>query len=160
MSTLAANRNVLQRSFALSLLLLIAAGCKHADTSDRQAQEAPPAQVSEVQTGSGDSVQVANPQLFRLVPVVGRQLNRTLQVTGTVNPDVSRELPVLSLANGRVISLNVILGAFVHKGQLVMTVQSPDVTTAFDGYLKAVNDEHLTNVTLVRDKLLYDKGAI
>jgi cobalt-zinc-cadmium efflux system membrane fusion protein len=41
-----------------------------------------------------------------------------------------------------------------------MDVQSPDVSTAFNGYLKAVNDEHLTNVTLTRDKLLYDKGAI
>jgi len=34
------------------------------------------------------------------------------------------------------------------------------VTNAFDAYLKAVNDEHLTAVTLERDKLLYDKGAI
>ena len=162
MSNLASTNSVLQRCLALSLplLLVAAAGCKHADTSDREAQEAPPAQIVQLQTGGGDTVQVANPHLFPLTAVLGRQLDRTLQVTGSVNPDVSRELPVLSLANGRVISLNVILGAFVHKGQLVMTVQSPDVTTAFDGYLKAVNDEHLTNVTLVRDKLLYDKGAI
>ncbi len=48
----------------------------------------------------------------------------------------------------------------VHKGQLVMEVQSPDVTTAFDTYLKAVADEQLANTTLTRDKLLYDKGAI
>ncbi len=41
-----------------------------------------------------------------------------------------------------------------------MEVQSPDVSTAFDAYLKAVNDEHLTTVTLDRDKLLFDKGAI
>jgi cobalt-zinc-cadmium efflux system membrane fusion protein len=81
-------------------------------------------------------------------------------VTGSVSPDVSRELPVLSLANGRVVALHVGLGDFVKKGQLVMEVQSPDVTTAFDTYLKAVHDEHLTKVTLDRDKLLYDKGAI
>jgi len=83
-----------------------------------------------------------------------------LNVTGSVNPDVSREIPVLSLANGRVIALHVGLGDMVHKGQLVMEVQSPDVSTAFNGYLKAVHDEHLTQVTLDRDKLLFDKGAI
>ena len=83
-----------------------------------------------------------------------------LQVTGTVNPDVSREIPVLSLANGRVVALHVGLGDNVRKGQLVMEVQSPDVSTAFNAYLKAVNDEHLTAVTLERDTLLYNKGAI
>jgi cobalt-zinc-cadmium efflux system membrane fusion protein len=67
---------------------------------------------------------------------------------------------VLSLANGRVTALHVGLGDFVHKGQLVMEVQSPDVSTAFDAYLKAVADEQLTNTTLTRDKLLFDKGAI
>jgi cobalt-zinc-cadmium efflux system membrane fusion protein len=41
-----------------------------------------------------------------------------------------------------------------------MEVQSPDVTTAFNGYLKAVNDEHLTVTILDRDKLLFEKGAI
>jgi cobalt-zinc-cadmium efflux system membrane fusion protein len=81
-------------------------------------------------------------------------------VTGTVNPDVSREIPVLSLANGRVVALHVGLGDYVHKGQLVMEVRSSDVSTAFDAYLKAVNNEHLTAVTLERDNLLFAKGAI
>ena len=97
---------------------------------------------------------------FPLVQAVAQQVRSTLQVTGTVNPDVSREIPVLSLANGRVIALHVGLGDTVHKGELVMEVQSPDVSTAFNAYLKAVNDEHLTAVTLDRDNLLYNKGAI
>ena len=97
---------------------------------------------------------------FPLVQAVSEELRSTLQVTGTVNPDISREIPVLSLANGRVLALHVGLGDHVHKGELVMEVQSPDVSTAFASYLKAVNDEHLAVVTLDRDKLLYDKGAI
>ena len=68
--------------------------------------------------------------------------------------------PVLSLANGRVVALKVGLGDTVKKGQLVMQVQSPDVSTAFATYLKSVSDEHLAKVTLDRDNLLYDKGAI
>ena len=97
---------------------------------------------------------------FPLTATMSRQVLATLNVTGVVSPDVSRELPVLSLANGRVVALHVGLGDTVRKGQLVMEVQSPDVSTAFGTYLKAVNDEHLTAVTLTRDKLLFDKGAI
>jgi cobalt-zinc-cadmium efflux system membrane fusion protein len=150
-----------RRSAALSLLLLLSlAGCSHPDRAVREAKEAPPSNPVEIETDGSNLVQVDQPQRFPLVSTTGRQLASTLQVTGTVNPDVSREIPVLSLANGRVVALDVGLGDYVHKSQLVMTVESPDVTNAFDAYLKAVNDEHLTNVTLVRDKLLYDKGAI
>lgn len=141
-----------------SLLMLIGvSGCKHADNP---ALEAPPAQPQVVNVGSNDMVHVDGAGRFALVTAASRPVVSTLQVTGTVSPDVSREIPVLSLANGRVIALHVGLGDTVSKGQLVMEVQSPDVTNAFDAYLKAVNDEHLTAVTLERDKLLYDKGAI
>ena len=81
-------------------------------------------------------------------------------MTGQVQPDPSRELPVLSIANGRVTALHVGLGDDVHKGQLVMEVQSPDVASAFNTYVKAVADEQLTKTTLTRDQLLFDKGAI
>jgi membrane fusion protein, heavy metal efflux system len=136
---------------------LCLAGCKK-DTPN-PASEAP-GSPQVVETAGSNTVAVKNPARFPLVSSVGEPVVGTLEVTGSVNPDVSREIPVLSLANGRVVALHVGLGDYVHKGQLVMEVQSPDVTTAFDAYLKAVNDEHLTLVTLDRDKLLYDKGAI
>ena len=138
--------------FALSLT-----GCKHEAAS--QSAEAPPtAQVEEV--GGSNLVHVDGASRFSLVQASTQPVRSRLQVTGSVNPDVSREIPVLSLANGRVVALHVGLGDTVHKGQLVMEVQSPDVSTAFDAYLKAVNDEHLATVTLDRDNLLFNKGAI
>ncbi len=140
------------------LLALCLAGCKHEAAST--AAEAPPSSVQVEQTGGSDVVHVERAGRFPLVQAVAQQVRSTLQVTGTVNPDVSREIPVLSLANGRVLALHVGLGDTVHKGELVMEVQSPDVSTAFNAYLKAVNDEHLTTVTLDRDNLLYNKGAI
>jgi len=144
---------------ALLLVSFSLAGCKH-DDKDNAAQEAPPSQPTVVETGGSGSVTVKRPERFPLTVAVSKPVVSTLDVTGSVNPDVSREIPVLSLANGRVVALHVGLGDYVKKGQLVMEVQSPDVTTAFDAYLKAVNDERLTKVTLDRDKLLYDKGAI
>jgi cobalt-zinc-cadmium efflux system membrane fusion protein len=144
----------------LAILLLVAiqgmTGCKHPDRS----AEAPPPDPTVITSGGSDTVRVAAPERFPPTQVVIRPVLGTLDVTGSVSPDVSREIPVLSLANGKVVALHVGLGDMVRKGQLVMEVQSPDVTTAFSSYLKAVNDEHLTQVTLQRDTLLFEKGAI
>ena len=149
------------RQIALSsvLILLGLSGCK-SGSAPNAAAEAPVAQPEVVNVGGNDMVHVERAERFALVSAGSRPVVSTLDVTGSVSPDVSREIPVLSLANGRVVALHVGLGDTVHQGQLVMEVQSPDVTTAFDAYLKMVNDEHLTAVTLDRDKLLYDKGAI
>lgn len=146
-------------SIAAAFLSISLAGCKGRQAEPPE-EETQPAPVSVTRTNSNDTVQVSSPGRFALVASSQRAVDRTLSVTGTVNPDVSREIPVLSLANGRVVALHVGLGDMVHKGQLVMEVQSTDVSSAFNTYTKAVNDEHLTNVTLTRDKLLYDKGAI
>jgi cobalt-zinc-cadmium efflux system membrane fusion protein len=142
---------------SLLLLAFNFCGCK-SEPASTSAEAPPAAQVEEV--GGSNLVHIENSGRFSLTQASSQPIRSKLQVTGSVNPDVSRELPVLSLANGRVVALHVGLGDYVHKGELVMDVQSPDVSTAFNAYLKAVNDEHLTSVTLDRDKLLYDKGAI
>ncbi len=147
----------------LGLFLLCSAtlltGCGR-KPANREAAEAPPTNPTVVPGGGSDSVHVDNAQRFLLVPSVTRQSVATLNVTGTIQPDPSREIPIVPLANGRVVALHVGLGQIVHKGQLIMEVQSTDVSQAFGSYLKAVADEHLTAVVLARDKLLYDKGAI
>ncbi len=58
------------------------------------------------------------------------------------------------------VATHVRLGDYVHQGQLVLEVQSADVSNAFNQYLKAVNDERLARTVLDRDQLLYSKGAI
>ena len=153
-------RKARPRTFAaLGLGCVLLSGC-HAKVSEatREAQEAPPSAPVEM-TGP-TTVKVEKPERFPLVTASPQQVFDTLNATGAVQPDVSRELPVLSLANGRVVALRVRLGDTVRKGEPIMDVQSPDVSAAFGNYIKAVNDEHLTKITLDRDKLLYDKGAI
>ena len=83
-----------------------------------------------------------------------------LQVNGSVFPDIAREVPVISLASGRVVDIKARLDDYVKKGELLLKVQSPDITNAFDVYLKAVNDEQLANKAYVRAKDLSDHGAI
>ncbi len=136
--------------------LLTGCGKKAHDPS----AEAPPASSSVVAVGDPALVRVDHPEQFPLVTAVAYQATSTLNVTGSVTPDVSREIPVVALANGRVVAVHVRLGDFVHKGQLIMEVQSTDVANAFDQYLKAVNDERLARTVLDRDQLLFSKGAI
>ncbi len=119
----------------------------------------PPA-MQVVETGDMSLFSVARPEQFPLVQATEIDAPAELNVTGTVTPDIAREVPVISLASGRVVDIRARLDDNVRKGQLLLTVQSPDVTNAFDTYLKAKNDEVLANKTYLRSKDLYDHGAI
>jgi cobalt-zinc-cadmium efflux system membrane fusion protein len=144
----------------VTLAGLLITGCRKPNEADREAKEAPPADTAVQAPSAAGTVKADNPAQFALVHANTQERFNALNVTGSVNPDVSRELPVLSLANGRVIALRVRLGDSVKKGEPIMDVQSPDVSAAFGNYIKAVSDEHLARVTLDRDRLLFDKGAI
>jgi cobalt-zinc-cadmium efflux system membrane fusion protein len=113
-----------------------------------------------VPTGDMSLVSVDKPDLFPLVAAEKREAPAELNVTGAVFPDVSREIPVISLANGRVVDIKARLDDYVKKGDLLIKVQSPDIAGAFDVYLKAENDERMNNLQYVRSQTLYEHGAI
>lgn len=83
-----------------------------------------------------------------------------LNVTGVVSPDVSRQVPVPSLATGRIVEIDAKLGDEVKKGQLLFKVRSTDMSGAFSDYRQAVKNEELSKIQLDRAKLLYEHGAI
>ena len=103
---------------------------------------------------------VDHPEQFPLVTAVSHESTSQLTVTGTVAPDITRSVPVISIATGRVVELHARLGDTIKKGQLLMRVQSADMSAAFSDYRKAVADEQLARTQLERSTLLYDKGAI
>ena len=133
------------------------AGCnsKPSDPKD----EAPPAANVEAATDV-NLVHVDHPEQFTLATATSYATTSTIQVTGAVNPDISRTIPVISIASGRVVDVHARIGDYVKKGQLLMDVQSTDVSGAFGTYLKAVADEHLARTQLERAKILNEKGAI
>jgi membrane fusion protein, heavy metal efflux system len=122
-------------------------------------EDGAPQPTQTVQTGDMSLVAVGKPDQFPLVSADQWEAAAQMKVTGTVNPDISREIPVISLASGRVVDIRVRLDDHEKKGDLLLKVQSPDVTNAFDAYLKAVNDEELANKAYVRTKDLYQHGA-
>ena len=123
------------------------------------ADGAPPSpQVTK--TGDASLVTVERPEQFSLISADRLETAAQLRVTGSVFPDIAREIPVISLANGRVVDIKARLDDHVKKGDLLLKVQSPDIAGAFDIYLKAANDEQLANKAYVRAQTLYEHGAI
>jgi membrane fusion protein, heavy metal efflux system len=119
-----------------------------------------PAQVTVVPQMNINDFKVDHPDQFPIVTAADYLAPMALNVTGVVNPDISRAVPVISLAAGRVVEIKARLGDQVKKGQVLLRVQSNDVSTAYQTYLKAVNDERLARVQYERAQVLYDKGAI
>jgi cobalt-zinc-cadmium efflux system membrane fusion protein len=103
---------------------------------------------------------VDHPELFKLTTVESRELPTVLHANGSVTPDVNRTIHVTSQGSGRVTDLRVKLGDFVHKGQVLLSIYSADLASAFSDYQKAVADERLSKRALDRAQLLYSHGAL
>jgi len=145
---------------ATTAALLLAAflfGCG-GSKGDPKAEAPPQTKVEHEQ--DANVVQVDHPEQFPLATATAYISSSKLMATGSVNPDISRTVPVISLATGRVVEIRARLGDTVKKGQILLRVQSADMAAAFSDYRKAVVDEQLSRTQLERSKLLYDKGAL
>src|SRR5580698_9056262 len=93
------------KCFALATLLAASvclSGCgSHKD--DAAAEAPPPAQVDHEQDGS--VIRVDRLDQFPVVAAVEHDAAPQLVVTGVVNPDVSRTVPVVTLASGRIVNV-------------------------------------------------------
>ncbi len=146
------------RTMALPFVLgLFLAGCGQSK-GDPKAEAPPPVKVESEQYLN--VFQVDHPEQFPLATAAAHDSTSQLTVTGTVSPDITRSVPVISIATGRVVELHARLGDTVKKGQLLLRVQSADMSAAFSDYRKAVADGKLARIQFERAKLLYDKEAI
>ena len=136
---------------------MLSVACNEAK-SDTNAGAPPPANVQA--DFDANNFKVDHPELFPLATAAGRKAVAALNATGVVQPDISRAVPVVSLAAGRVVEIRARLGDTVKKGQVLLRVQSNDVSGAYQNYVKAQNDARLAHQQLDRAQLLYDKGAV
>ena len=136
----------------------LSAGCGGPKEKDAAAEAPPEAQV--VREGDASTVSVDHANQFPLVTAGEYKAASELVVTGVVTPDISRTVPVISIASGRVVDIRARLGDTVKKGQILLRVQSADISGAFSDYRKAVADEILAGKQFDRAKGLYDHGAI
>jgi membrane fusion protein, heavy metal efflux system len=134
------------------------AGCTAHGSADAASGAPPPAVVE--QEGDDGAIRVDHPERFPLATAAAHDAAPELNVTGVVSPDVSRAVPVVSLASGRVIDVRARLGDRVRKGQLLLRIQSADAAAAFAEYRKALADRALAESQLERATALFDRGAI
>jgi cobalt-zinc-cadmium efflux system membrane fusion protein len=139
------------------LFLLFLIGCNKASTD--AAAGAPPA--ANIVTVPGSELFTVNEtDKFPVTAATARTSKSELVVTGTVMPDISRNVPVVSMASGRVMSIYARLGDTVKKGQVLLTVRSDDVSGGYQVYRHAVADEVLARAQYERSKDLHQHGAI
>jgi cobalt-zinc-cadmium efflux system membrane fusion protein len=137
-------------------LALVMTGC---GTKDNLAAQAPPP-TTVIPGVDVTHFAVENPGAYPLVAATEYQAAAKLIVTGTVNPDVARTVPVVTLASGRVVDIRARLGDTVKKGEVLLQIRSDDVSGGYDAYRKAVSDELLARKQLDRANLLFQHGVI
>lgn len=139
------------------LVSLFLSGCNESKADPKA--EAPPAAKVESDLDA-NNFKVDHPERFPIVTAIEYKAVPALNVTGVVQPDIARAVPVISLAAGRVVEVKARLGDEVKKGQLLLKVQSNDVSGAYQVFRKAENDELLARQQLQREQILYEKGAV
>ena len=160
------NRPVIFLSAVAVGLSLFGTGCAKSVTAQQNAMAGTgnagtgPAAAPVVADMDANNFKVDHPEQFPLVKAAEYAAAPELNVTGAVQPDVSRQVPVPSLASGRVLEVDARLGDEVKKGQLLFKVRSTDIAGAYADYRKAVKNEQLAKIQLDRAKVLLDDGAI
>jgi membrane fusion protein, heavy metal efflux system len=87
-------------------------------------------------------------------------LPRLLRLSGTVAFNAFETTPVFAAIGGPVREILVAPGQFVHAGQPLLTVTSPDYSAARSTYIKALDAYALSDKLYIRAKDLFAHGAI
>ena len=151
----------LRRRFRRLIATALAVACSCALSGcarSRAETDLPPVTVENAD--DENVVAVANPERFALATAEERNVHLELHATGVVAADVSRTVPVLSLAGGRVVAVRARLGDVVKKGQVLVTLQSPDVSQARADLKKSEADAELARRVLERARVLSEHEAL
>lgn len=135
-----------------SFLVFSSVSCSRANTEVTKTQV--------IASPDPNVIEMDAPERFSVDEVSTRPVFDELHVNGVVTPDVNRTVAVLSLSGGRAIDIRARIGDDVQKGQVLVRISSPDLSSAFSDLQKFQADELLARRQLQRSQLLYDKGAI
>ena len=147
--------NILSK-YLLLVLLVALGGCSKPQVT-AASDSAPVATVETV--ADRNVVSVDKPERFTTAKVASRMEADQISANGSVAADISKTLAVNSLSSGRVADVRVRLGDDVQKGQVLLTMTSPDMQQGISDYQKFQAVEKLARIQLDRAELLFSKGA-
>jgi cobalt-zinc-cadmium efflux system membrane fusion protein len=153
-------KNMLVIVVTCAACLLAFSGCSKVEGQGQEAMNGAPPAPRVTTVADPGLFTVDKPDQFPLAAAAAQPSFSELVVTGTVQPDVSLNVPVVSLASGRVMAIHARLGDTVKKGELMLTLRSDDVSGGYSNYRKAIADEALIRSQYQRAKDLYEHGAI
>jgi cobalt-zinc-cadmium efflux system membrane fusion protein len=97
---------------------------------------------------------------LQIVPAEKGPLPRTLRLAGAVAYNAFETTPVFAAIGGPVHEILVAPGQFVHAGEPLLTVTSPDYSVARSAYIKAREASTLSDKLFARAQDLFAHGAI
>jgi cobalt-zinc-cadmium efflux system membrane fusion protein len=109
-----------------------------------------------------DTVELSSTQLasFKVAPVGYRVFPVRDQAIGAIDFDEDMSAQVFAPYQGRIVSLFAKVGDDVQKGQVLFTIESPDLIQAESNLITTAGLLQLTTKALARTKALYEaKGA-
>jgi membrane fusion protein, heavy metal efflux system len=154
------NRSLLLPATLAVCVIFFCSGCEKHVTNAASPGDVGPRPLVTQPDFDPNSFTVDHAERFSVATAGEYVASPELNVTGVVSPDVSRQVPVPSLATGRVVEIDTRLGDVVKKGQLLFKVRSSDIAGAFSNYRQAVKNEELTKIQFERARLLYEHGAV
>jgi cobalt-zinc-cadmium efflux system membrane fusion protein len=148
------------RLFPALLLAAILAGCGTGPGEPESKMTS--YNAAETKADTAELFHVPQDQMshIQIVPVQKEDLRRVLRLPGSVAFNAFETTPVFAAIGGPVHEILVAPGQFVHKGQPLLTVTSPDYSAARSSYIKARDAFLLADKLYARAQDLYAHGAI
>jgi membrane fusion protein, heavy metal efflux system len=143
-------------SLVAAAAFAIMTGCSHESVS-AAANIAPETVVESAP--DRNVVTLPNPERFAVVAAAARREADQVVANGVVAADVSRTYAVNALSSGRVVETKTRLGDDVQKGQLLLTMTSPDMMQAISDYQKFKSSEIVAKKAVDRDQSLLSGGV-
>jgi len=159
---------LLQRRYTSSMVIALAvfplgaalSGCGSGPGESESKMTSFTASESKADTAELFSVPKEQLAHLQIVPAEKGPLPRTLRLAGAVAYNAFETTPVFAAIGGPVHEILVAPGQFVHKGQPLLTVTSPDYSVARSAYIKAREASTLSDKLYARAQDLFTHGAI
>src|SRR5580704_11578590 len=143
------------RNGAVLVTLICAAGfagCGSPAATPEASSAAPAAQDTVYVPSDPRGIQTAVAEL--------KQVSKTLELAGRIEPDPTSVIPVFPPVGGRVVRVDVRPGEAVERGQVLAELESSDVTSARVDYQHALTDAKVKEQQRQRSEDLLAKGAM